>query len=573
MRILTLDIETNSSKDYIHCCGVLTPDYVTDMAWSAPELERILRETRPTHVLTWYGIEFDIPKLEQLWGIDFSGVEVLDGILLSRLHESSRAGGHSLASWGDRLKFPKGDFTDYDAPADDESRDQWLKRMEEYCLQDVRVTLKAYEQLKGALASEGFSEACIQLEHDVTKELAIQRSNGFLLDLERTNQLYAKLTARQRHIEGVLQRRFPPIVTERWSEKTGKRLKDKVEVFNVGSRQQIVKRLQSVGVKFTKTTESGQFKVDETILGAMEDNADAQLIAEYLIVQKRASQVSSWLENVEDDGRVHGRVFSSGAATGRMTHSKPNMAQIPAVRGLHDGMSNIERVKAEYGKTCRQCWSVPAGKKLVGCDASGLELRMLAHYMKDDEYTRTILEGDVHTANQQAAGLETRDQAKTFIYAFLYGAGDAKIGSIAGKGAAHGRGLKQQFLDNVPALKKLSTSIETLAETKGSLPGLDGRRIKTRKAHSALNFLLQGGGAAVMKAALLNAVKSLRAANLPFKIVANVHDELQVETDEWAAVAVGKHLQAAIRKAGDDLKLRCPMDAEYHIGNNWAETH
>lgn len=573
MRILTLDIETNSGMNHIHCCGVVTPDGGTDMAWNAPELEYIMRQHKPTHVLTWNGIEFDIPKLEQLWGIDFSGVEVIDGLLLSRLHEPSRAGGHSLAAWGERLKFPKGDFTDYDGPTWEESREQWLKRMEEYCLQDVRVTLKAYEQLKDALASEGFSETCIQLEHEVTKELAIQRSNGFLLDLEHTNQLYAKLTARQRHIEEVLQQRFPPIVTERWSEKTGKQLKDNVEVFNVGSRQQIVKRLQSVGVVFTETTESGQFKVDETILGAMEDNADAQLIAEYLIVQKRASQVSSWLENVEEDGRVHGRVVSSGAATGRMTHIKPNMAQIPAVRGVHDGMSNIERVKAEYGAACRQCWSVPNGKKLVGCDASGLELRMLAHYMKDDEYTRTILEGDIHSANQAAAGLDTRDQAKTFIYAFLYGAGDAKIGSIAGKGAAHGRKLKQQFLENVPALKKLVSTVETLAETKGSIPALDGRRIKTRKSYSALNFLLQGGGAVVMKVALVNAVKSLRAANIPFKIVANVHDELQVETDEWYATAVGRHLQAAIRKAGDDLELRCPMDAEYHIGNNWAETH
>lgn len=573
MRILTLDIETNSSMDYIHCCGIASPEGETAIAWAAPELEHLVRKYKPTHILTWNGIEFDIPKLEQLWGINFSGVEVIDGLLLSRLHEPSRAGGHSLAAWGERLRFPKGDFTDYDEPAEDESRAQWLKRMEEYCLQDVLVTVKAYEQLRDALASEGFSEACIQLEHDVTKELAIQRSNGFLLDLDHTNKLYAKLTARQRHIEEVLQQRFPPIVTERWSEKTGKQLKDNVEVFNVGSRQQIVKRLQSVGVVFTATTESGQYKVDETILGAMEDNADALLIAEYLIVQKRASQVSSWLENVEDDGRVHGRVVSSGAATGRMAHIKPNMAQIPAVRGVHDGMSHIERVKAEYGAACRQCWSVPNGKKLVGCDASGLELRMLAHYMKDDEYTRTILEGDVHSANQAAAGLDTRDQAKTFIYAFLYGAGDAKIGSIAGGSATLGAQLKKRFLSNVPSLKKLASSIETLAETKGSIPGLDGRRIKTRKSYSALNFLLQGGGAVVMKVALVNAVTSLRAANIPFKIVANVHDELQVETDEWFANAVGKHLQAAIRKAGDDLELRCPMDAEYHIGNNWAETH
>ena len=300
---------------------------------------------------------------------------------------------------------------------------------------------------------------------------------------------------------------------------------------------------------------------------------DAQLVAEYLIVQKRASQVSSWLDAVSLEGRVHGRVVGSGAATGRMTHISPNMAQIPSVRKIYDGMSHIERVKATYGAECRKCWTVPEGHKLVGIDASGLELRMLAHYMKDEAYTNTILEGDIHTANQKAAGLDTRDQAKTFIYAFLYGAGDSKIGSIAGKGAAHGKKLKKDFLDNVPALKKLKTLIEGIAEKTGTIPALDGRRIRIRKAYSALNFLLQGAGATVMKQALLNGVDSLRAANIPFKIVANVHDELQVETPEHFAKAVGIHFRNAIITAGEDLELRCPMDAEYKIGADWSATH
>lgn len=564
MTTLTIDIETNSAMNHIWCCGVHNVDSGAVTVETSPEaLQALLSEA--SRVVTYNGIEFDIPRLEALWGISFEGVEILDALVLSRLYNPSLPGGHSLRAWGDRLGYEKGDFTDYDGG--------YCEEMAEYCKRDVELTTKVWQEMEKQLRVEGFTQECIDLEYRVAAELALQRANGFMIDLPHANKLYSTLAHRMREIEQELQAKFPPIITERWSEKTGKQLKDDVEVFNVGSRQQIVKRLQSVGVKFTDKTEAGQYKVDETVLGAM-THPDAQLVAEYLIVQKRASQVSSWLEAVQEDGRVHGRVVGSGAATGRMTHIAPNMAQVPSVRKVYEGMPHIDRIKAEYGAACRECWTVPEGHKLVGVDASGLELRMLAHYMKDEDYINTILTGDIHSANQKAAGLDTRDQAKTFIYAFLYGAGDAKIAAIANaKSASYGRQLKKMFLDNVPALKKLKETVEHLAEKNGSVPGLDGRRIRIRKAYSALNFLLQGAGAAVMKQALLNGVDSLRAARIPFKIVANVHDELQVEVPEHFAKAVGIHFRNAIRSAGDDLGVRCPMDAEYKIGDNWSETH
>ena len=218
--------------------------------------------------------------------------------------------------------------------------------------------------------------------------------------------------------------------------------------FNLGSRQQIGKYLQWFGWKPKDFTETGQPIVDEKVLSNVKDIPEAQLIGEYLLVQKRIAQVESWVDAVEDDGRVHGYVNAIGAVTGRMTHSSPNMAQVPA------GYS-------PYGEECRSCWIVPKGYKLVGCDAAGLELRMLAHYMDDVEYTKEILHGDIHTANQTAAGLTTRDQAKTFIYAFLYGAGDAKIGTITGGSARDGRRLKEKFLTNTPALANLRDRVGT----------------------------------------------------------------------------------------------------------------
>jgi DNA polymerase-1 len=197
---------------------------------------------------------------------------------------------------------------------------------------------------------------------------------------------------------------------------------------------------------------------------------------------------------------------------------------------------------------------------------------MLAHYMQDEAYTNEILTGDIHTTNQQAAGLETRNQAKTFIYAFLYGAGDAKIGSIVGGSSVEGRRLKEEFLENTPALARLRKKVANNA-VSGSLEGLDGRRVWVRSEHAALNTLLQSAGAIVMKQALVLAVNRLRRNRVPFKLVAQVHDEFQVEAPEAYAEAVGHTFRNSIRRAGECLELRCPLDGEFKIGSSWAETH
>ena len=277
------------------------------------------------------------------------------------------------------------------------------------------------------------------------------------------------------------------------------------------------------------------------------------------MLQKRLAQVNSWVESIEIDGRVRGYVNPIGAVTGRMTHSKPNMAQVPASY-------------SPYGTECRKLWTVPEGYRLVGMDASGLELRMLAHYMNDDKYTKEILDGDIHTANQKSAGLDTRDQAKTFIYAFLYGAGDEKIGTIVGGGRTVGKEIKQKFLDNTPALKSLRERVAT-ASKRGYLVGLDGRRIWVRSEHSALNTLLQGAGAIVMKQALVYLDNQAKAKGLEYKIIGNIHDEIQTEVKELDSPAFGKIAVDSIRLAGFEFNLNCPLDGDYKIGDNWHDTH
>ena len=428
--------------------------------------------------------------------------------------------------------------------------------MLEYCKQDVEVTHDLYTHLSSEL--KGWDQRCIDLEHNVAAIISRQEKHGFKLDVAKAVNLVATWKTRLSQIEEELQSIFPPIITERISEKTGKKLKDHIEVFNPGSRAQIADRLIKLGWKPEKFTEKGSVIVDEKVLDGI-DIPEARAITEYLLLQKRVAQVSSWLDAVSDTSRVHGKVITNGAVTGRMTHHSPNMAQVPS------GSS-------PWGKECRDCWTVDDGYMLVGADASGLELRMLAHYMRDNDYVKEVCEGDIHTKNQNAAGLQTRPQAKTFIYAFLYGAGPAKIGAVVGGGAEEGRKLIKSFLDNTPALKALRSKVERLAE-KGYLPALDGRKLHVRSAHAALNTLLQGAGAIVMKQALVLLDGKIKKNKIDAHFVANVHDEWQIEVRKEDAETVGRMAVEAIKEAGEVLQLRCPLTGEYRVGNTWAETH
>ena len=416
-----------------------------------------------------------------------------------------------------------------------------------------------YLHLTTELTRNKFDERSIKLEHNVQAVIAKQEESGFKLNERNAIILLSTLQNKLVVLETELQNIFPTKTILRVSEKTGKPLKPIIESFNPGSRKQIGERLQEKGWKPDKYTETGQPIVDEGTLEGL-DFPEAKAIAEYLLLQKRIAQIQSWLKVVQPDGRVRGKVITNGAVTGRMTHHSPNMAQVPSCG-------------SPYGEDCRDLWIVEKGYKLVGIDASGLELRMLAHYMEDDAYIYEVTQGDIHTANQKAAGLETRSQAKTFIYAFLYGAGAAKIGKVVGAGAKEGQRLIDSFLENTPKLRTLREDVARICKSSGSLPGLDGRRLYIRSDHAALNTLLQGAGAIVMKQALVILDERLSKLGVDYKFVANVHDEWQIEVEEAYADMVGKLGVQAIEEAGRVLKMRCPLTGAYKVGNSWKETH
>ena len=543
--MIYLDLEANGlTPDTIWCVVTMENDVPT--VHTTPDtLSEALRSS--VSVVGHNLIGYDMPVLERLWGVSVASDRIIDTLVLSRLFDPSKSGGHSLRNWGNELGFPKGDHNDWS---------QTSQELVNYCIQDVKVTQAVHKKLQSEM--KDFSAESIRLEHRVQCVIQQQERNGWLLDQPLARELCATFKEKMNEIEEDLQEKFPPIVHQRYSEKTGKRLKDKVEVFNVGSRQQIAKRLSELGARFSKTTDKGNPIVDEAVLDTI-DLPEARAVSEYLMLQKRYAQVNSWLEHVEEDGRVHGRVISNGAVTGRMTHQSPNMAQVPASY-------------SPYGHECRSCWTVPSGKKLVGFDASGLELRMLAHYMDDKEFTNVLLTEDIHTRNQMAAGLETRPQAKTFIYAFLYGAGDAKIGSIVGGSAADGSKLKQRFLRNTPALAGLRERVGNAA-ARGYLVGLDGRRLHVRSEHAALNTLLQAAGAIVMKKALVLLDDYAKQWKIDYKFIGNIHDEVQAEVSEEQAEKYGWLAVECLKAAGVEYELRCPLDGEYKVGTTWAETH
>ena len=579
---LVFDIETNGLDATLIHCIVAIDEHDCVYTFDNTQIDKGIELLQKADTLIGHNIiGFDIPVIKKLTGVDLYSLDsVMDTLVLSRLFKPSREGGHGLESWGYRLGFHKATAPEWETYSED---------MLKYCITDVKLNKKLYEHLKKE--SAGFSKESINIEHDVTNILTIQKENGFLFDMKEATLLTSKLSRLLQETVDEVHKTFKPkwidekqvvpkkkkdgnlskqgLTNQEYSDiLSGVRpfksfMRKRLQEFNLGSRKQIGEYLQDFGWKPKELTPTGQPKVDEGTLKDITHIYEAKLIADFLLYQKRLAQIHSWLEAVGEDNRVHGSVISTGAITGRMAHRNPNMAQVPSIN-------------SPYGSECRSCWIVDKGNKLVGVDASSLELRMLAHYMNDKGYTNEIINGDIHTTNQHLAKLKSRNQAKTFIYALCYGAGNKKLGSIVGGSSRAGKQLREQFFDSNPSFKALTNRVER-ASSKGYLKGLDGRKIMLRHQHSALNTLLQGGGAIAMKKALVLLCQDIYTCGKEFrkgvKIVANIHDEWQIEVPEQNAERVGKLAVLCIERAGKFFNMRCPLTGEYKIGDNWNETH
>jgi len=570
---VVIDIETDGlDATLVHC--VVAKDTATGQlyTWQGSECYSDTFKEFVRSVSTFIGhniVSFDVPIMNKLLGTDIKQEQLVDTLILSQLINPIRDGGHSLEAWGTTLNCPKVEFGgDFSVLTD---------LMVSYCQQDVQLTHRVYITMLPEIKK--ITPQCIELEHKIRYLLDQQENTGFTLDVQKAMILKARLLDRSSVLEQEVKDLFKPMPVYVRDVVLKMRMNGSLSMvglghiddintvagphsvieyptFNLNSRHQIAKHMIQLGWKPTKFTDKGQVIVDEAVLKDV-DLPEAKKISEYLLVEKRATQIQSWLDAADHNNKIHGRVLTLRTISGRMAHSSPNMAQVPA---------NY----SPYGKECRECFIAPDDKtSLVGCDASSLELRCLAHYLNDPKFTAEVVTGDIHTANQKAAGLSTRDQAKTFIYAFIFGAGAAKIGLIVGGNAKDGQRLINTFLSNVPSLAVFRNRVDVAAK-RGFLIGLDGRRLIVRSQHAALNLLIQGAGAVICKNWL---VEINRLKDKSVKLVASIHDEYQFESPLEVAETFGQVTKVAMKNVEAYLKVKCKVDSEFKIGRNWKETH
>jgi DNA polymerase I-like protein with 3'-5' exonuclease and polymerase domains len=525
-------------------------------------------------------------------------------------------GKHTLDAWGQRLGEPKDDYIGWcyaQDPIIDEPFAEWRQEMEDYCDQDVSTNVKLLEHLTKRLAD--YSQESVDIEHDVSVLLRRQQTWGWEVDVKRIEALYTDLRKRQIDLEAELRAAFPPFYLRAGKDFTPKRdnkkmgycegaklTKVKLVEFSPGSRQNHVanRLMHRYNWKPKQYTPTGEPKIDEAVLLSL-PYKEAPALAEWYGNDKRMGAIAdgkqSWMKHMRyrDNNmraRIHPVVIHNGAVTGRMAHHTPPVAQVP-------------RVGNPYGVEMRSCWITTPGFVLVGCDAEGIEMRALAHYMAKYDggtYAQAVATGkkedgtDPHSLNASAMELVSfgvaveiaRDTGKTVFYAMIYGAGDFKIGQIVLKAAkaratrqrcVHvGRQVRAKLQKNLPALIKVINAVRSQVRKRGWLKGLDGRRLDIRSEHSSFNMLLQSFGAIVMKKALL-----LLDARLQFELklqpgkdyefVGNIHDEWQIDAKPDYAQAVGERAAQAIADAGKHFNSRCELSGGFDVGSNWAETH
>ena len=516
---------------------------------------------------------FDIPILNALWGCHIRMSQIVDTLILSQLFNPKRDGGHSLDNLSSLVRMRKLPFKDFSNYSDE---------MRKYCINDVEVTHKVYDYLL-RYEGNGFSDTSIDLEHKVRYIIDKQQRHGFKVDVRKATSLMCDIRKQSAQIEEEILTFFKPKVRpvrdvkvkykkdgtlskvglyhlDSMAQLGGDHTTIRYEGFNLSSPKQIVERMNEYGWKPTVFTPKGSPKVCEENLNTLPSSAPSAVknLATWKALETRWKTLESWLDACDSKGRIHGKVFTIGAVTGRMTHADPNMA-------------NIVSSEKIYGKESRECLICDDDYVLVDTDASGLELRMLAHYMRDDEFMHEVVNGDPHTVNMKAAGLSSRSEAKTFIYAFLYGAGAEKIGRIVGGNIRSGSKLKKRFLSNMPALKNLIEKVIDIAERNRFVKGLDGRKLHIRSPHAALNTLLQGAGAIVCKQWVVEMDKNIRAKGVDANLVCSVHDQYVYEVHKRDVDTFSRICYKAIEDAGHVLKVRCPLTCEVGVGFNWYE--
>lgn len=636
-RIVAMDIETDSIKDnWVLGVRRLWVVVAKDVATGVRKIFRNL-DTDPIVATAFKaycktidkfvfhnGLQFDVPVINNILGevvIDFR--DVIDTLVVSRTVDYNIKGGHSLDAWGKRVGLFKGVFKDFDGG--------WTQEMEDYCINDVEVTIKVYNKFKPVLTDKSWWKA-LRVEHDIQWLCWQMHVDGFAFDEDTAEELLGEILERMDRLQDQFEVDFPPTLQEvkrikyrkkqdgslysnvvkALEEYTHTRVEGDELVcldyvpFMPSSPQQRIDRLWEAGWRpYEKTKGHIQFERDcykgvadpakadkfkrygwtcsEANLSTLPDDAPegAKALAEWLTLEGRRSSLVEWLGCVRN-GRIHGRFTHIGAWTGRLAHSAPNEANIPAA--FHGTpKSPVEEVKARYDGPFRGLWKTEDDEFLVGTDAEGIQLRILADLMESQSYVDAIIYGkkedetDIHNMNRKALALDhiIRDDAKTFIYAFLLGAGNAKIAQILRCSTAQASAAVQSFMDNIEGLGNLKRKVIPAIAKRGYFRGYDGRKVKVPSEHHTLAGMLQNGESTIMKHAALRWTREADALGFNYKLCTWPHDEWQtaIKGTREEAEYLGHIQREAIEWAGKELGLMCPLAGSTDIGKSWLDTH
>lgn len=571
-------------------------------------------------VTLWIGhnfIDYDYGVIQSVLGYTIPEDNIRDTLVLSRLMHYKLEGGHSLANWGKILGFPKMEYNDWSKLTDE---------MVTYCQNDVELGHKVYLAIMKHLDRKEFTDA-ISIEHSTAFVCRGMQRDGFKFDVERALELKQRTEGLIAAIDAALVflppkarliREYNPRVTKHgtisrtsiprgWTDVTTLTPDCPFsliawEPFNPGSTSQVIERLNEAGWKPVDKTKGHieaikqknrekvdrykvtGWKINENNLATLPEDAPDGIkqLVKRLLLSGRDRTLQEWLSCYDENtGRVHANFNGIGTWTHRMSHSDPNLGNVAAPKSIKYKGLELAEIAIDYGKQMRGLWTATNDEwTLVGTDADQIQLRVFAHYINEPEFIKALEEGDkilgtdVHTLNSKVLGCD-RDKSKTFIFAFLLGAGDAKVGEILGISTAEGGRTKSSFIEGYPGLARLKKELVPRDAKRGFFEGLDGRLVRCDSDHLMMAGYLQTGEACVMKHATKLWKDKLDDEGIEYRLVNFVHDEWQTEVRGGRVLAeyVGAVQRRAIETVGEQWGLNCKLAGESKFGRNWNETH
>jgi len=646
---LVLDIETDGFLDVctvVHCIVLYdldTKEYLRFNNQGGPTVaDSIKLMNSATELYAHFGHGFDYPAIKKLYpefnpksgamldtitmaksvyrnlkALDFE--KIAKGKYPDDFVKSRHVGSHALKAWGIRLGELKTTIAGDDGITD---WSKWTPEMEDYCEQDVRVTVKLLEVLTSEKNLELHPMSCHDLDNRFQHIMARQMRRGFCFAEDEAKQLCAELQQESYELDKELRNAVKPFykkdgeITPKRDNRSSGYIKEapltklKPTEFNPGSRDHIANRLIKLyGWEPSAFGKDGKPTCDESTLAGL-TYPIIPALRQYLGINKFLGMLyggpQAWLRAVKS-GRLHGYIDPTGTVSWRCSHSKPNLGQVPGV-SYSSSKELLLRVEGGFGTESRRLFRATEGYVLCGHDAAGLELRCLAHYMArydGGSYAKEVAEGDVHTTNRKAIGLNERPNAKTWVYAFIFGAQDYLLGTIViddflpekrdkflsrytpgskeydGVVTRIGRDSRSNFERGLPALAKLVKAIKAKAKRDGYLTALDGRRLVVRSQHSCVNLLMQSCGAIIMRRWIVILDERLQAEGMvpiewggsDYEFVANVHDEAQTEVSPEHVASYHKAAVESFPATSSYYDFKCLIEGEGKQGSSWFDTH